>query len=89
MFRLIAAMAEGVSRRAMNRRVLQQLSAMSERDLRDIGLVPQDVEDACLPENGDASLFLIARRGERRGSRRLAPRVLRHNGAIRFHPTGL
>jgi uncharacterized protein YjiS (DUF1127 family) len=87
--RLVGAVADGLSRQAMNRRVLHQLAAMSERDLRDIGLVPQDVEDACLPENGDPSLFLIARRGERRGSRGLTPRVLRHNGAIRFRHAGL
>lgn len=60
-----------LSRQAMNRRVLQQLSAMSERELRDIGLVRQDLFDASsLSGSGDASLLLIDRRNERRTARR-------------------
>ena len=63
------AAAAGLSRQAQNRRVLHRLSAMSDRELRDIGLVRQDVADAALPGNGDASLLLVARREERRGGR--------------------
>lgn len=63
--------AAAVSRDAINRRVLRQLSAMSERDLKDIGLVRQDVVDASsLYADRDASLFLVGRRDERRASRR-------------------
>jgi uncharacterized protein YjiS (DUF1127 family) len=70
----IAALAQGVSRAAINRRVVRQLSAMSDRDLKDIGLVRQDVLDShALLLEGDASSFLIGRRAERRrGSRRVA-----------------
>ncbi|MBX9934677.1 MAG: DUF1127 domain-containing protein [Methylobacterium sp.] len=73
--RLISGVAsrigEELSRQAMNRRVLQQLSAMSERELRDIGLVRQDLFDASsLSGSGDASLLLVDRRNERRAGRR-------------------
>lgn len=69
------AAAAGLSRQAQNRRVLQSLSVMSDRELRDIGLVRQDVMDAALPGHGDASLLLVARRGERRGGRRYPGRA--------------
>ena len=73
--RLIAGAAsklgEELSRQAMNRRVLRQLSAMSERELRDIGLVRQDLFDASsLSAGEDASLLLVDRRNERRAARR-------------------
>ena len=69
--RWMAAAAGGVSRAALNRRVVRQLSAMSDRDLRAIGLVRQDVLDsAALLREGDASDFLIGRRDERRAARR-------------------
>ena len=72
-FRIVAgwwkAAAAGLSRQAQNRRVLHRLSAMSDRELRDIGLVRQDVVDAALPGNGDASHLLLARREERHGGR--------------------
>jgi len=68
---ILARIAAGLSRQAINRRVLRQLSAMSERELKDIGLVRQDVADAfVLSGTGDASLFLVARRDERRAGRR-------------------
>lgn len=68
---VLSRIAAGLSRQAINRRVMRQLSAMSERELRDIGLVRQDVADASfLSGNGDASLFLVARRDERRARRR-------------------
>lgn len=67
----MVAAAGGVSRAALNRRVVRQLSAMSDRDLKDIGLVRQDVLDsATLLLEGDASDFLIGRRDERRSARR-------------------
>lgn len=64
------AAADGLSRHAQNRRVHYRLSVMSDRELRDIGLVRQDVVDAALPGNGDASHLLLARRDERRNGRR-------------------
>lgn len=68
---ILSRIAAGVSRQAINRRVLSQLSSMSERELKDIGLVRQDVADASLLSGiGDASLFLVARRDERRAGRR-------------------
>ncbi|KQP61547.1 MULTISPECIES: DUF1127 domain-containing protein [unclassified Methylobacterium] len=67
--RAVAHIARTLSRQAMNRRVLRQLSAMSERELKDIGLVRQDVADASCGE-GDASVLLVARRDERRSVRR-------------------
>lgn len=68
---ILSSIAAGLSRQAINRRVLRQLSAMSERELRDIGLVRQDVADASLLSGtGDASLFLVGRRDERRAGRR-------------------
>ncbi|WCS27347.1 DUF1127 domain-containing protein [Methylobacterium sp. NMS14P] len=63
----VAASARaGLSRTAMNRRVLQRLSTLSDRELRDIGLTPQDVADACVPGTGDAIHLLVGRRDERR-----------------------
>ncbi|MCJ2035292.1 DUF1127 domain-containing protein [Methylobacterium sp. J-068] len=70
--RWMAAAAEGMSRAAINRRVVRQLSAMSDRELKDIGLVRQDVLDSeTLLLEGDASSFLIGRREERRSGRRI------------------
>lgn len=67
---LAARAAEGLSRRAINRRVLHQLGGMSDRELRDIGLVRQDVTDAAtLALETDSTLLLLARRNERRGVR--------------------
>lgn len=69
--RLAAQAAEGLSRQAINRRVLSQLGGMSDRELRDIGLVRQDVVDAAaLAPNQDSTVLLLARRNERRGLRR-------------------
>lgn len=74
LIRLGAAAAAGVSRAAINRRVVRQLGVMSDRELRDIGLVRQDVLDsATLLLDGDASSFLIGRRNERRCARRRGP----------------
>lgn len=70
----MAAAAAGISRAAINRRVVRQLSAMSDRDLRDIGLVRQDVLDSqVLLLEGDATDFLIGRRDARRRSRGAVP----------------
>lgn len=69
---IFAAAASGISRSAINRRVVRQLSVMSDRELRDIGLSRQDVLDSeILPLEGDASCFLIGRRNERRAGRRV------------------
>jgi hypothetical protein len=71
---LMARLAAGVSRAAINRRVVGQLSRMSDRELRDIGLVRQDVLDSeMLLLEGDASSFLVGRRNERWGARRRSP----------------
>ena len=67
---LIGGAAKGLSRNARDRRVLRRLSAMSDRELQDIGLTRGDVVDAAsLPRNDDASLLLVRRRDERRGNR--------------------
>lgn len=69
---VLAAAAAGISRTAINRRVVRQLSRMSDRELRDIGLVRQDVLDSeILLLEGDASTFLVGRRNERRAGRRI------------------
>lgn len=69
---VLAAVAAGLSRAALNARVLRQLGAMSERDLKDIGLVRQDIFDAAaLPRDGDATNLLLARRAERKAARRV------------------
>lgn len=71
--RQMAALAAGLSRAAINRRVVGQLSRMSDRELKDIGLVRQDVRDSeMLLLEGDASSFLLGRREERRNARRPA-----------------
>jgi uncharacterized protein YjiS (DUF1127 family) len=64
-----AEVRAGLSRAAMNRRVLQRLSTLSERELKDIGLTPQDVADACAPGASDAIHLLVGRRDERRTAR--------------------
>ena len=52
------------------RSTMRQLASMSEHELRDIGLSPQDVNDASgLPLDGDPSRFLAERAGMRRGRR--------------------
>ncbi|MCJ2056268.1 DUF1127 domain-containing protein [Methylobacterium sp. J-048] len=58
-----------LSRAAMNRRVLHRLSALSARELRDIGLTPQDVADAGVPGRHDAIALLVGRRDARRRTR--------------------
>jgi uncharacterized protein YjiS (DUF1127 family) len=69
---LLGAMAEGLSRAAINARVVRQLGAMSERELKDIGLVRQDVYDAAaLDRGGDSTDLLLARRAERKAARRV------------------
>ncbi|KQS61636.1 hypothetical protein ASG32_13055 [Methylobacterium sp. Leaf361] len=64
-----AEVRAGLSRAAMNRRVLQRLSTLSDRELKDIGLTRQDVADACVPGTGDAIHLLVGRRDERRHAR--------------------
>jgi uncharacterized protein YjiS (DUF1127 family) len=71
--RAVGAIAEAaaevraeLSRAAMNRRVLHRLSTLSERELKDIGLTPQDLADAGVPGPRDATALLIGRRDERR-----------------------
>lgn len=64
-----AELRAGLSRAAMNRRVLQRLSTLSDRELKDIGLTPQDVADARVPGTGDAIHLLVGRRDERREAR--------------------
>lgn len=54
-------------RAAEGRRVMAELGAMSDRDLRDIGLTRQDLRDAlALPAAEDPGRLLSARRGMRR-----------------------
>jgi len=65
-----AEIRTGLSRAAMNRRVLQRLSRLSERESKDIGLSRQDVADAFGPGIGDAIDLLNGRRDERRSARR-------------------
>ena len=69
-----AEIRAGLSRAAMNRRVLQRLSTLSDRELKDIGLTRQDVADACVPSTGDAIDLLVGRRDERRHARTTARR---------------
>ncbi|SFV02065.1 protein of unknown function [Methylobacterium sp. UNCCL125] len=71
---LAAEIRAGLSRAAMNRRVLHRLSTLSDRELKDIGLTRQDVADACVPGTGDAIHRLIVRRDERRQARGAARR---------------
>jgi len=65
----VAEIRAGLSRAAMNRRVLQRISMLSERELKDIGLSRQDVADACGPGVSDAIELLNGRRDERRQAR--------------------
>ncbi|WP_311274132.1 DUF1127 domain-containing protein [Methylobacterium sp. WCS2018Hpa-22] len=67
--RLFAGLAAELSRQAINRRVLRKLSVMTDRELKDIGLIRQDVMDAGAVE-ADASQFLLVRQDERREARR-------------------
>ncbi|MCJ2054479.1 DUF1127 domain-containing protein [Methylobacterium sp. J-070] len=64
-----AELRADLSRAAMNRRVLQRLSSLSARELKDIGLTPQDVADAGVPNGDDAIALLVGRRDERRHAR--------------------
>ncbi|MCJ2083101.1 DUF1127 domain-containing protein [Methylobacterium sp. J-090] len=73
---LLASVASGLSRAAINARVLRQLGAMSERELKDIGLVRQDLADAiALRLDGDATNLLLARRDERKAAQRRKERT--------------
>ena len=59
-----------MERRLENRRLLDTMSAMSDHDLRDIGLCRGDIRDAlAVPVGSDGSLFLAARRDARRRGR--------------------
>ena len=62
-------LADTLSRTALNDRVLYRLSTLSDRDLSDIGLSRSDIADAALPENGDATRFLVDRRDARHRAR--------------------
>ncbi len=72
--RTAAALVAGVDtvlmwpfRAAENRRLLQELGAMSDHDLRDIGLTRNDLRDSlALPADRDAGAFLSDRRFARR-----------------------
>lgn len=66
--------AAGALRRALSwparvgaaRRTMSQLARMSEYELRDIGLSPQDLSDAsALPLDADPSALLVRRRAAR------------------------
>jgi hypothetical protein len=61
----LAWLGHEFGRVATNRRVLHRLSVMSDRELRDIGLIRQDLQDADLP-GVDAVAFLRERRDARR-----------------------
>ena len=57
-------------RASENRRLVETLGAMSDHDLRDIGLTRHDLRDTtALPLDRDAGTFLA----DRRSSRRLRP----------------
>jgi uncharacterized protein YjiS (DUF1127 family) len=57
-------------RASENRRLVETLGAMSDHDLRDIGLTRHDLRDTlALPLDRDAGAFLA----DRRSSRRLRP----------------
>lgn len=65
---------------ARTRKVMRQLSAMSTHELRDIGLVSQDVESAqALSLDEDPTRFLASRARERAEARRTER--LRHSRA--------
>ncbi len=69
--RAVPAVLDGIVmapfRALENRRRLDALAAMSDRDLRDIGLNRGDLRDAmAIPVGSDGSLFLAGRRDARR-----------------------
>lgn len=64
-----ASIKAGLSRDAINRRVLYCLSVMSDRELSDIGLTRYDVQDAASLQVGDPTRLLVARRNDRRHAR--------------------
>lgn len=67
---LARRIAEGLSREALNRRVLYRLSVLSDRELGDIGLSRYDVMDAAsLGTGNDATHFLMRRRDDRQNAR--------------------
>ncbi|KAB1073612.1 DUF1127 domain-containing protein [Methylobacterium planeticum] len=69
---IAAALARFLARLSENRRLLAELGAMSERELRDIGLTRQDAADAAqLHPAEDVGGLLAARRAERRAARRV------------------
>ncbi len=54
-------------RRAEQKRIVEALAAMSDHDLRDIGLQRHDLRDSmALPASRDVGSFLADRRAERR-----------------------
>lgn len=64
------AILAGPFRRFENRRTMQTMAAMSDHDLRDIGLTRGDIRDAtAIPPGSDGSLFLSGRREARRRRR--------------------
>jgi uncharacterized protein YjiS (DUF1127 family) len=68
----LARLAAALARYGENRRLLRDLAAMSERELRDIGLSPQDARDAGqLHPAEDVGGLIVARRAERRVARRV------------------
>ena len=61
---LLDAVLMGPFRSLDERRLVDALAAMSDRDLRDVGLNRGDIRDAvATPVGSDGSLFLAGRRG--------------------------
>lgn len=64
------AVVMGPFRAMENRRLIDTMAAMSDHDLKDIGLTRGDIRDAmAVPVGSDGSLFLAARRDARRRTR--------------------
>ena len=64
---LAAAIVAWPTRVAEHRRLMSQMAAMSDHELRDIGLFRQDVADAtAVPYGRDPSEVLVERATERR-----------------------
>ena len=65
---LVDAVLHWPLRALENRRLLDGMGAMSDHELRDIGLTRNDLRDAtALPADREPGLFLAARAASRRG----------------------
>ena len=86
---ILARLAGWPARIVAARQAMTQLAGMSDRELRDIGLLRQDLRDAtALPLDADPTRLLAARAQDRRRAQAPASRLGGANDPGQLRPSG-